>query len=667
MDELMETFCSRERDVTGSYMRGGLDIRCTASKQKLQGCTKNLLQFQQFCCEYFNDDLIRSADLKSDYFNDDLLRSTVFKSDGMVKEYLDKTINYKVVNPYAKVPMSFKSNPICNILKTSQSEKSLCDSISDLLDQTEFAQNYSMFNIMNWATVNKRYTNRNQFQSTNEHSIFDSLVQDIASRLSVLADSNDSIMETPKCSPEHFVNDRPSITLKEKCQFSVKSYEKLEAINRFQYEIFQQEINAIESGINVKLEQDIPLSVICDPNEMEKMESQIAINNVHSMTSPSVSTSRMKIPAVLSRFVSVCKAEEKSIGDKVNYTGQSLESTGNSRNIATTSTNTFDDDGGVVSNNSNNNGEHYHHEEHHINEKVSNKNKIITSFIAGGLAGAIAKTTIAPLDRTKINFQTSEKKFSPKKALEFIKKTYNNEGFRALWRGNSATMVRIVPYAAIQYTAHEQYKMLLKTDIRKKHLPPVRRALAGSMAGVSATSLTYPLDFARARMAVTAKSKYGNIVTVFTAVWKEEGWRIVMRGYTPTVIGSCIYSGISFFTYETLKKEHASYSKGVDPTPFTRWCFGACAGILGQCTSYPLDIVRRRMQTAGVTGHSLDYTTILGTARRVYQREGIKGGLYKGLSMNWIKGPVSAGISFMVFETVQRWLRKWPVFHINED
>jgi hypothetical protein len=63
-----------------------------------------------------------------------------------------------------------------------------------------------------------------------------------------------------------------------------------------------------------------------------------------------------------------------------------------------------------------------------------------------------------------------KKDVSPPQALK--KNTFLNfcftififSGLLSLWRGNSATMARIVPYAAIQFTAHEQWKHFLQTD-----------------------------------------------------------------------------------------------------------------------------------------------------------------------------------------------------------
>eukprot|EP00105_Crassostrea_gigas_P008451 XP_011423021.1 PREDICTED: mitochondrial coenzyme A transporter SLC25A42 [Crassostrea gigas] len=306
------------------------------------------------------------------------------------------------------------------------------------------------------------------------------------------------------------------------------------------------------------------------------------------------------------------------------------------------------------------------HQEHQINLKVPNHNKIITSLLAGAMAGAVAKTVIAPLDRTKINFQISNKQFSARGALLFLRDTVRSEGVTKLWRGNSATMVRIIPYASIQYAAHEQYKRLLSTDKRKQHLPPHLRFLAGSLAGVTSSSLTYPLDLMRARMAVTLKAQYSNLWSVFLHIVRAEGPATLYKGFTPTVLGSIPYSGASFFTYETLKKWHAGYCDGRDPAPIERRALGAVAGLLGQSASYPLDIVRRRMQTAGVTGQGSMYTSISQTVKVVWRSEGWRG-LYKGLSMNWIKGPIAVGTSFTVYDTSLHWLRSFTYFHIDED
>lgn len=164
---------------------------------------------------------------------------------------------------------------------------------------------------------------------------------------------------------------------------------------------------------------------------------------------------------------------------------------------------------------------------------------------------------------------------------------------------------------------------------------------------------TYPLDLARARMAVSHHDKYHNLLEVFIKTIREEGAFSLYRGLVPTVLGVIPYAGSSFFTYETLKRLHYDYYGLNEPHPTLRFCFGAVAGLIGQSASYPLDIVRRRMQT------HRGYTEIgiLGTMKKVVLEEGFIHGLYKGLSLNWVKGPIAVGISFTSFDIISNFLR----------
>ncbi|GMS85900.1 hypothetical protein PENTCL1PPCAC_8075, partial [Pristionchus entomophagus] len=264
------------------------------------------------------------------------------------------------------------------------------------------------------------------------------------------------------------------------------------------------------------------------------------------------------------------------------------------------------------------------------------------SLCAGAIAGALAKTTIAPLDRTKINFQVSQThRYSIRAAVKFIKATYQTEGFLALYRGNSATLARVMPYAAFQFTAHERFKYLLSVDVGEK--TPLKRLLAGSLAGFVATSLTYPLDTAKARLSISSKSEYSGFIDVIVKSCRNEGPLALYRGIWPTIVGVMQYGGLSFFAFDTLKLMHKDKFDSAPTAPYIT-LYGATGGVIGQSLSYPLDIVRRRMQTGKAPNGMGVYSLLLKIARE----EGIRA-LYKGLSMNWIKGPISAGISFTTY------------------
>lgn len=136
-------------------------------------------------------------------------------------------------------------------------------------------------------------------------------------------------------------------------------------------------------------------------------------------------------------------------------------------------------------------------------------------------------------------------------------------------------------------------------------------------------ALTYPLDRARAVMAVTKVGEYKNIFHVFNTIVEREGLWALYRGFLPTMIGIVPYAGFSFSTYEMLKRHWIEKARKeglnpTEPTPVKRLVSGGIAGFIGQAASYPLDIVRRRMQTATQMGiDAKRYSSILGTLKTI--------------------------------------------------
>jgi hypothetical protein len=85
---------------------------------------------------------------------------------------------------------------------------------------------------------------------------------------------------------------------------------------------------------------------------------------------------------------------------------------------------------------------------------------VFAAFCAGGVAGAVSRTVVSPLERLKILFQIQsvgreEYKLSVGKGLA---KMWKDEGWRGFMRGNGTNCIRIVPYSAVQFGSYNFYK-----------------------------------------------------------------------------------------------------------------------------------------------------------------------------------------------------------------
>lgn len=85
---------------------------------------------------------------------------------------------------------------------------------------------------------------------------------------------------------------------------------------------------------------------------------------------------------------------------------------------------------------------------------------VIAAFCAGGVAGAVSRTVVSPLERLKILMQVQSAgreayKLSVGQALA---KMWREEGWRGFMRGNGTNCIRIVPYSAVQFSSYNFYK-----------------------------------------------------------------------------------------------------------------------------------------------------------------------------------------------------------------
>ena len=335
-----------------------------------------------------------------------------------------------------------------------------------------------------------------------------------------------------------------------------------------------------------------------------------------------------------------------------------------------------------------------------------------------------AKTMVAPLDRVKILFQASNPQFQKYTGSWFgvvsaMRAIHTQAGVRGLFRGHSATLLRVFPYAGIKFLAYEQIRTSVIPD--KASETPGRRFMAGALAGVTSVFFTYPLEVVRVRLAFETKqdsrSSLGRICSqiyherpsapatlastadrtvaataanVVQQASPRSGLVNFYRGFSPTLLGMLPYAGMSFLTHDTVGDllRHPSIahytvlpstnlspltsapnlrsgslappgeasspsSRRIQLTAPAELASGAVAGLVSQTASYPLEVIRRRMQVGGAVGDG-HRAGIAETASKIWLERNWRG-FFVGLSIGYVKVVPMVATSFYVYER-GKWL-----------
>ncbi|GAA6228157.1 calcium-binding mitochondrial carrier protein SCaMC-3 [Lates calcarifer] len=275
-------------------------------------------------------------------------------------------------------------------------------------------------------------------------------------------------------------------------------------------------------------------------------------------------------------------------------------------------------------------------------------------LVAGAMAGAVSRTGTAPLDRLKVFLQVHGSSSRGINLWSGLRGMVQEGGVFSLWRGNGINVLKIAPESAIKFMAYEQIKWVIRGNREGGSLRLQERFIAGSLAGATAQTIIYPMEVLKTRLTLRKTGQYSGMADCARQILKTEGVRAFYRGYLPNTLGIIPYAGIDLAVYETLKNAWLQRYcvDSADPGVLVLLGCGTISSTCGQLASYPLALIRTRMQAQAVT-EGKPKLTMVGQFKYIISHEGVPG-LYRGITPNFLKVIPAVSISYVVYEHMKK-------------
>ncbi|XP_051942287.1 mitochondrial basic amino acids transporter isoform X2 [Hippocampus zosterae] len=205
--------------------------------------------------------------------------------------------------------------------------------------------------------------------------------------------------------------------------------------------------------------------------------------------------------------------------------------------------------------------------------------------------------------------------------LHCFQSIVRQESTLGLYKGLGSPMMGLTFINAIVFGVQGNAMRKLGRDT------PLNQFLAGASAGAIQCVICCPMELAKTRMQMQGtgekKSKrkmYKNSLDCLLRIYNKEGIRGINRGMVTTLIRETPGFGVYFLAYDVLTRHLGCEPE--DPYLIPKLLFaGGMSGIASWISTYPVDVIKSRLQADGVGGVHR-YDGIVDCVRKSVRKEG---------------------------------------------
>jgi solute carrier family 25 (adenine nucleotide translocator) protein 4/5/6/31 len=288
--------------------------------------------------------------------------------------------------------------------------------------------------------------------------------------------------------------------------------------------------------------------------------------------------------------------------------------------------------------------------------KKRQQHSSLRAAVAGAFAGGLAKTVVAPIERVKLLMQLQNSlvlencnstSYRNKNWWQVASTIYKEQGICAFWRGNVHNVVLQGGTCALNFMFMDYYKTLAGTNSIYSSF------LSAGMAGGTATTILYPIQFLRTRLAADV-GRHGNrsypngMRDVLRSTLRVDGILGLYQGYGIALGGIFLYRSLHLGGYDAIKT-----TAGENNLSWTeKFAAAQFVSLLAGTICYPIDSVRRRLMMQAGRETKL-YRNAIHAFAVIFRDEGVRG-FFRGIGPNLVRslGGTLLLVSYDALQTI---------------